>query len=290
MLKYDEILDRLNRNPEPKEVAEMRKVILDSFNELEFVEEGHKYFLPKKDGTKEELISVSKFTHQFEPYKDWDTIAERYAVNHNMEVSEVQRTWHENNLKATNCGTGIHLMAENYFYFATGQIDKICDVIKPQYEDGYLIPHSPKEEAVTKFWEDVLKIDSMYPLLAEIKVYTGMNDMYDFKQNYAGTFDLSFAIKHKGEWGILLMDWKTNSSLKNNYNRNMGNTYLPPFDDYIDESLSAYTLQLNAYQLALSQTGYKVFDRKILWLKEDGTYEKISVPDITDRLKQFLIK
>ena len=36
------------------------------------------------------------------------------------------------------------------------------------------------------------------------------------------------------------------------------------------------------------QLGLKIVDRTIVWLKEDGTYEKVEVPDITDILLEIL--
>ena len=61
---------------------------------------------------------------------------------------------------------------------------------------------------------------------------------------------------------------------------------LPPFDNMIDESKSHYVFQLNAYSLMLMNLGYKVIDRKLIWLKNDGNYEKIPLPDITEKLIQ----
>ena len=63
---------------------------------------------------------------------------------------------------------------------------------------------------------------------------------------------------------------------------------LPPFNNYIDQSKSIYTIQLSAYQLGIEQLGYKVSDRKLIWLKDDGTYEKISLDDVTKTLKNTL--
>ena len=91
MINIEDVRKRLLNNPEPKEVTEIRENILNSFNKLEFIEDGHKYFLPHSDGTKEELISVSALTKMFEEEQDWDTIAARYALKHNMSVEEVQR-------------------------------------------------------------------------------------------------------------------------------------------------------------------------------------------------------
>ena len=36
------------------------------------------------------------------------------------------------------------------------------------------------------------------------------------------------------------------------------------------------------------QLGLKIVDRNLIWLKEDGTYEKIKVPDITQVLLPLL--
>ena len=72
----------------------------------------------------------------------------------------------------------------------------------------------------------------------------------------------------------------------------MADTYLfdtkhtIPFDDYVDESLSHYILQLSAYQIPLEDLGLKILARRIIWLKPDGTYEQISVPNVTERIRK----
>jgi hypothetical protein len=81
-----------------------------------------------------------------------------------------------------------------------------------------------------------------------------------------------------------LADWKTNKSLQSEYNRAYNKVMLPPFNNMIDENLSHYTLQLSLYAIPLLQLGYKMTHRIIVWLKQDRTYEKIPVPDITDIL------
>ena len=139
-----------------------------------------------------------------------------------------------------------------------------------------------------KFYEDIIKVDNVYPVMAEAKIYTGLNDEYNFKQNYSGTFDMLFAYKMKDGYKLAIYDFKTNASLINTYNMQNNITLLEPFDDMIDQSLSNYTIQLSAYQIGLMQLGYEIIDRKIIWLKEDGTYEKIAVKDVTNELKDFL--
>ena len=57
MLNIEDIRKRLSENPEPKEVAKIRNKIKKAFKNLEFIEDGHKYFIHNEDGTKKELKS-----------------------------------------------------------------------------------------------------------------------------------------------------------------------------------------------------------------------------------------
>lgn len=289
MLNIKDIEEELLRNPEPNEVKEMRDKITHTFTKLLFEEGPHKYYLPHTDGSKEELISVSKLIEQFEPEADWDAITARYAEKHNMTIEAVKRMWHENNIRATSQGTGVHLFGEMYMHFIQGHPERICDVIKPQYEDGFLIPHSPKECAVEQYNTDIFNTKGIWPVMPETKVYIGINGMYPFKQKYAGTFDILHAYKaHNGKWKAIIHDYKTNTSLSSSYNQSKGVYMKHPFDEMIDEAKSHYALQLSAYQVCLQQLGYEVADRKLIWLKDDGTYEKVQVPDMSERIIKTL--
>lgn len=89
---------------------------------------------------------------------------------------------------------------------------------------------------------------------------------------------------------MLLVTHNTNKALYKDYSRSFGKMALEPFDDLYDESYSYYILQLSCYSLCLMQLGYEISDRKIVWLKDDGTYMKISVPDYTSRVRLALQK
>ena len=60
---------------------------------------------------------------------------------------------------------------------------------------------------------------------------------------------------------------------------------LHPFEDLYAEAQSLYTLQLSCYQIPLEDIGLKVIGRRLIHLKEDGTYEKIPLPDVTKELR-----
>ncbi len=288
MLHINDIKNRLQKNPEPKEVTEMREHILSSFSNLEFIEEGHKYFIHNEDGSIDTPISVSGLIKEFEPYVNWDAKAEGVALKEGVDVEIIKRRWKENTLRATNSGTQHHEFGESYMNFIRG-LDKstFCNSCIKQYEEGYLIPCAPKQEAILKYWEDIFKIDKLYPLLPEVKMYMPKDNKFGIKKLYCGTADITFAMKYKGEWCILVMDYKTNQSLSSDYNQKFNITMLPPFDNMIDESKNHYTLQLSLYSLMLMNLGYKVIDRKLIWLKNDGNYEKITLPDITKKLIQI---
>lgn len=211
MLNIKEIMRFMESNPEPEEVTNIREKILSTFNKLQFVEESHQYFLPNSKGELIEYDCVSHITHQFVPPTDWEQVAENYAIKHGRTKEDVQEEWHYNNIKATNSGTGTHLYGEQWMELFLGNPDNICEVIKPQFQDGYLLPHSPKEEAVAKFNEDLFRTPNMYPVLAETKVYTGINNLYSLKTNYAGTFDILYYFKHptdSNKSGLLILDYK----------------------------------------------------------------------------------
>jgi hypothetical protein len=38
------------------------------------------------------------------------------------------------------------------------------------------------------------------------------------------------------------------------------------------------------YQIGLMQLGLEIADRNLIWLKEDGTYEKVKTPDLTETI------
>lgn len=290
MIHITDIEERIKRNPEPTEITEMRNKIKDSFKDLEFQEGPHKYYRHMTDGSLIELPSVSHTIEQFVPYVDWDNIRKAKAKKEGIPDEALKRKWKENNLRATNNGTYTHLWGENMFklwIYGPDALDE--DIKKNHFEDGFLIPYGPKQEAISKLFETLLADDSIYPIMPEAKIYTGLIPEYNFAQNYAGTFDLLFAkVQKNGIINPFLMDYKTNSSLYSDYNRSYGKCMLAPFDDTIDEALGHYTAQLSLYQIGLEQIGIHPTHRIIIHLKDDGTFEKIPVPDVSERLKNAL--
>ena len=290
MLHTSDIEKRLKNCPEPDEVKEMREKIISAFSNLEFFEGPHKYILHGKDGKDTELPSVSSIVQKFEPHVDWDAIRLNKAKTEGIDPEELKRQWKQTNITSTSNGSKTHLFGESCMYMFQGKYDLIDNEVSHyQFEDGFLIPYGGKEIAASKFYEDLLPNYSVWPVIPEAKIYTGYNNTLSLNEQYCGTFDLLFAAR--GKDGVIrpfMADWKTNKSLVSDYNRAHGKMMLPPFENLVDEPLSHYTIQLSLYAMGLEQLGYEMTHRIIIWLKEDGTYEKIPVKDVRYLLKKVL--
>lgn len=274
---------------EPLEVTEARKYVLESFKDLQFFEEGHRYILNGKD-----LPSVSGIGHRYlsRPF-DADKQAILYAEKHGKTPEYWKDQWMCNSFRATTLGTKTHEFGESLAYLMAGHPEFIRPSIQPQYlkEKNYLADIHPKESAIRSFLNELSS--SYHLVLNETKVYSGKNAVasQNLKEQICGTFDMLYWYDGNGNpdhAGFVIFDYKTNSNLVNDYNRQHGIKLLPPFDDFYQESLGEYTIQLSLYALMLEDIGLKIIDRKLVWLKDDGTYETISVPSVTQLLREAL--
>lgn len=274
---------------EPEVVTVARTNILQKFADLEFYEDGHVYLLHGKT-----LNSVSSIGHRFieKPF-DEALQAAKYAKKHGYTADYWIKQWRCNSFKATTLGTKTHEFGESLGYLLAGHPELIRDSVRVQYNEKYcyLAPIHPKEEAVESFLKELPS--SYHLVMNETKVYSGSNpdDSKNLKEQICGTFDMLYWYDGDGDKsksGFVILDYKTNSNLYSDYNRSHSKMLLPPFNDFYEESYGLYVIQLNLYALMLEDIGLPVIARKIVWLKDDSTYEMVSVPDITQLLRDTL--
>lgn len=274
---------------EPIEAREARKLILESFQDLEFFEDGHRYLLHGKS-----LNSVSQVSHRFESHPfDAETQAVIYAAKHGKTAKYWKDQWLCNSFRATTLGTKTHEFGESLAYLKAGHPEFIRPSMKVQYleEKNYLADIHPKENAARLF---LTELPSSYHLvLNETKVYSGKNPnlALNLKEQLCGTFDMLYWYDGDGNTskaGFVVFDYKTNTSLYNDYSRKNDIMMLKPFEKMFQEAYSEYSIQLSLYSLMLEDIGLNVLERAIIWLKDDGTYEKITLPDLTDALRNTL--
>ena len=266
------------------EIKKIRKKILDNYsNKLQFVEETHQYFL---DGV--EYTCVSDIIKQWEN-NDREAMLEGCAQKakwkkdykyYGMSKDEIRDLWDKSSKEACDFGTLVHGFGESMFYWMIGEDDKILPEYKEQFSGEEPVAKNKHEEAVIQFWKDIP--ESFVPVLAETKVFNQDGTPY------AGTFDILFYYykgKNDPRNGLVIFDYKTNNSLTSDYCRDKGKMMKPPFDNLVDENLSHYTAQLGLYQIPIEQLGLKVIGRRLIWLLDDGSYEKIKLDNVTDKLK-----
>ena len=272
---------------EPSVVSEARRHVLREFEDLEFYADGHRYLLQGK-----QLPSVSNVAHRFirEPF-DEQKQAARYAERHGGTSEYWIQQWRQNSFRATTLGTKTHAYGESLGYLRAGMPERICPSMLAQYmpEYGFLAPIHPKEEAVLKFMSEMPA--SMHLVLNEAMVYSGKNPCQErnLKEQLAGTFDMLYYNDGSDGQpeGFMILDYKTNASLANDYNRKWGRVLRQPFADLTEEDLSLYTIQLSLYALMLQDIGIPIISRRIIWLK-DGEYQVVPVPDLTEKLRQVI--
>ena len=272
---------------EPAVVAEVRRRVLDEFEDLEFYDEGHRYLLHGK-----QLPSVSNVTHRFirEPF-DEQLQAERYAMRHGQTPQYWVQQWRQNSFRATTLGSKTHAYGESLGYIRAGLPERICPSMRKQYmsEYRYLAPLHPKEEAVLRFFSQMPP--SMHLVLNEARAYSGKNPCAEknIREQIAGTFDMLYYSDGSNgkQEGFVILDYKTNASLQSDYNRRYGRMLRDPFACLTEEDLSLYAIQLSLYSLMLEDIGIPIISRCIVWLK-DADYEIIPVEDLSGKLRQVL--
>jgi hypothetical protein len=289
--QYDKWLKIINN----EKYQSIRDKITTSFKDLIFDEEPHKYYLHGQ-----EMQCVSTLVHTFQEHFDTEAVAQRtFERNFNnpeskyyqMTVEQIIQNWKDISSTACQKGSERHNFGESVFWFMVGKPENIIDEFKDrrkQDEDGrwYMESQYPKEDAVVKFWKDLVSVGSVIPILAENKVY-------DTNIMYSGTFDLlcyydaELDGKSASKSGLYCLDYKTNVDLYKNFGNKK---LLAPFDELLDMSLSVYKLQIAAYVNCLKNINLDVIARALIWLKPDGTYEKIKLEDYSDKLKQALLE
>ena len=270
----------IDNNLVDSKVSECRNLIIDKFGDIKFIEESHQYFIED-----EEYTPVSNIIKEYEPEVDWDQKAADYARKWGKKKDDVQKEWKLNNLKSTISGIRTHEFGESYTNLLCGHPELICEQNKPQYIEEYntMVSTYPKEDAVKKFYDELEA--NLHPIGAEFKL---SSKYIKESRPICGTCDLLFYDSDKDAY--VIGDWKTNKSLIKEFSRTNGIHMTGCMNKFIDEPLSHYILQFNIYQRMLESVGLKIVDRILIWLKDDGTYERISIGKIPDDVIDKILK
>ena len=269
-------------------VEKTRELLKEKFSDIDFVEESHQYSIGGKKYT-----SVSNIIKQYEQPFDEDLKSRNYAEKVGLTQEEVLRNWRLTNRKSTISGSRTHEFGESYTNVMAGHPELICKTNKKQWDEEYkvLLPTYPKEEAIVKFYNEMNFDPSkrLYVVGAEFKLST------KYMENIlpiCGTADILFYEEDQifpEDSGFVIGDWKTNKELEKEFTVRNDIRMKYPMESFQDTALSHYTLQFNLYQKMFESVGLKIVDRRLIWLKDDGSYEVRYIPKIDDKTMDYIL-
>lgn len=226
-----------------------KRKIKDYFSGLDFNPEEHVY--KHRD---RQLSSVSSVIKRFvEPF-DAENISKFVALKRGITQEEVLAEWEAKKIAACDRGNEAHLFGENY-------------------KKG-MTPTNGFEQAIVNFWDSIP--DHIEPFLFELQ-------MFSQELGIAGTADIILYNNKTGKF--IIADYKTNIDLFKNFK---GKKLLEPFQNLLDSPFNKYQIQLSLYQYLFEQSGFEIESRRLIWLKEDGSFEMFKTNNLINSIKNIL--
>jgi hypothetical protein len=272
---------------------EIRDIISQKQNELglTFEEENHIYTMNGKT----DYPSVSKVLKKF--YTEFPTEEAAYnkAKGDPIKQQELIAEWAASGDYSTNMGSRVHFVLESEVIKKHGNYKEVrqpefnCDLTQIMKGDNMIVAGKKYLDLMEQ--RGAVLLDTEMVLGHPDLGYTGQPDKVWLMMNRDNT-----------DFGIVITDWKTNKP-KNFTVTNFTKKMLHPFDDYHDNALGHYYIQLPLYGRLLLKMleGSKYGDIKlygcvISHLKEDSLYDEYKVPQkiintVMDMdMKQYLTK
>lgn len=261
---------------------------------LSFVENKHIYYMRDIDGNfTTKFPSVSKIIKNFFKPFDANGISMRMAKGDPEVQKKLLAEWKQAGEDSVNLGSRAHFEMEK---FIVEQYDNFKEVRRPKFycTDEQLIRSDKMIEAGKKF---INLMHERGAVLVDTEMVMG-----DPTLGYVGQSDNTWIMmnKDKSDFGFVVTDYKSNQP-KNFEVMPYTEKLYPPFQDYPDNALGHYYLQIPLYGKLLMKMleGSKFENNKflggvIVLLKDDGEFVEYRVPQpiITTmmglNIKQFI--
>lgn len=266
-----------------KELLEISNEIRDIISnkqrsyDLTFVEDTHTYYIRNLEGeitTKFPSVStvIKQFYNEFPDHEksfemcDGDLVAQ----------DELLKKWRSSADYANSIGSRTHFLLEKdllELYGSYKEVRKpIFDCDQEQTQISNLMIDAGHNFIQLMHRRKAVLLDTEMVLGCPYLGYTGQPDKVWLIKN------------ENGEIGLIITDWKTNKP-KNFEVHSYTKPMLPPFEDYMDTSLSHYMIQLPSYgRLLLNMLkgskyeNIKLFGCIIVHLLDTGTFKEYRIP------------
>ena len=266
---------------------EMRDALEEKRKQLElsFIEEDHIYYMRDLNGEiKSNFPSVSKLISKFHKHFDSEGKALQMSNGDPEGAKSLLAEWKQAGDLSTNMGSRVHFELETDTIDRFGKYKNvrqpIFDINEEQQRKSDAMIGAGKEFLDLMLERGAVLLDTEMVLGDPEEGYTGQPDKVWLMMN-----------RQKTDYGLVITDWKTNKPKNFEVQYYTGRMY-PPFNNYHDNALGHYYLQLPLYgRLLLKMLQGTKFDKiklmggVIVLLKENGTFEEFRIPkEINDTI------
>lgn len=224
-------------------------------NSFKFESKRHRYTFDN-----ERYISVTQFISRFHKEFDSEHWSKVKAEERGISQDDILKEWKELNERSLVIGSGAHGWIENYFKETYQSLPTDIDII----------------DRINKFNIIYSKqLHKLTPVKFEQRIFSK-------KWKIAGMIDSIF-INPKGE--VVILDWKTNKSFDTDKTKTWSKL-LNPFNEYWENHLNEYSIQVSLYSIILEEIG---IDVKSAFLVHIGPHTEAKLYKALD-MKDILIK
>jgi len=240
-------------------VEDIRKK-LQCFNDsnFKFEPKWHRYTYGGKKYT-----SVTTFLKNFHKPFDEEYWSKKKSDDLGVPQDWLLNEWKEKNIRANEVGTATHNWIESYFNKIYEPLPTDLDVI----------------DRINKFNKIfATHLYKLQPIQFELRIFSK-------KYPIAGTIDSIFLYNNK----LFIIDYKTNGDFRHDgHPKGRYNKLLPPFEDYYQNHLNEYSIQVALYALILKEWGFDVRGGYLLHLGPETDAVLYKCQNLVDKLETYL--
>ena len=225
---------------------------------FKFEPQWHRYTYNGKKYT-----SVTTFLKNFHKPFDQDYWSKKKSDDLGVPQEWLLKEWKDKNIRANEVGTATHNFIENYFNQIYQPLPTDLDVI----------------DRINKFNKIfATHLYKLQPIQFELRIFSK-------KYPIAGTIDSIFLYNGK----LFIVDWKTNSQFKTDDDpKGRYNKLLEPFDDFYENHLNEYSIQVSFYALILEEGGFDIRGGYLVHFGPDSEAKIYKSQDMRDKLRGYL--
>jgi hypothetical protein len=267
----------MNLNEAAKEIREILNKRRQEI-ELTFIEDEHVYYMKDNDGVvKNNYPSVSKIIEKFYTKFDAPRVALRMSKGDVVKQEKLLAEWNNSAVESANLGSRVHFELETELVKRYGNYKNVRQPIYTINEEQKV-----RSDKMIDAGRDFLNlINERGGVLLDTEIVLG-----DPEEGYVGQPDKVwlFQNKKKDDYGLVITDYKSNKP-KNFEIHHYTGKMLYPFNDYHDNALGHYYIQLPLYGRLLLKMlkgskyeNIKLLGSVIVLLKDDSTFIEYKVP------------